>query len=108
MDDKKINLLIPSKDEFIKNLEMKEKSKDVNYILPNLKKLHRIVHEILPKPNKGLWEPGLKLDPFLLTYFTLQYEKELQIVNEKKIQNNKKPSKISSIEFLDELEEDLL
>lgn len=39
--------------------------------LPGIRRLHRIVHHLLPKPNRGLWEPQLRLDPFILSYLAL-------------------------------------
>jgi hypothetical protein len=62
--------LLPSEDELYNGIN----DGQLRYILPRLDQLHKVVHEILPKPNKGLWEPELKLDPFLLSYIALMYK----------------------------------
>lgn len=79
---------LPAADEFLEHIKRQQQqqqdhSSDAEplFIVPHLQTLHRIVYELLPKPNKGLWEEGLQLDPFLLTYFALMYvnvEKQLR------------------------------
>jgi hypothetical protein len=69
--------VLPSPDEFlnrIKELENPTAEALTRYTIPYLKELHEVVHELLPKPNKGLWEPGLNLDHFILSYYTLAYQ----------------------------------
>eukprot|EP01080_Neovahlkampfia_damariscottae_P001492 gene1492-12109_t len=62
---------LPTEEEFLKSLNEKEPKS----ILPYLNRIHKIIHHILPKPNQGLWEPGLNLNPFILSYFAFIYEK---------------------------------
>lgn len=66
---------LPSSDEFIRRIkELESNEAHERYIIPYLKELHEVVYEFLPKPNKGLWEPKLGLDHFLLSYYTLAYQ----------------------------------
>jgi hypothetical protein len=69
---------LPSSDQFMKGIHMKTDSttNEQRFIIPYLKELHHVIHELLPKPNRGLWEPELKLDPKLLSYFVLYYQNE--------------------------------
>ncbi|KAL0491711.1 lolB [Acrasis kona] len=80
---------LPSSDDFIEYIKQNP-PKDGNYIVPYLRELHEVVYEILPKPNKGLWEPGLNLDRFLLSYYALAYKNhEIQ----QKVESNQTISK---------------
>lgn len=64
--------VLPTAEQFLQDVNAaKTNQEQKNVLIPYLQQLHTIVHQILPKPNKGLWEPDLKLDPFLLTYFGL-------------------------------------
>src|SRR3989338_4875363 len=69
---------LPSPDEFLNRIKELEnptaEAALTRYTIPYLKELHEVVHELLPKPNKGLWEPGLNLDHFILSYYTLAYQ----------------------------------
>lgn len=71
---------LPAADTFLEQLTKRNSNRktpnsdDLRYIVPHLRTLHRIIHELLPKPNRGLWEEGLNLDPFLLTYFALMFQ----------------------------------
>ena len=69
---------LPTTEQFISNMNHHE------FIIPNLREIHHIIHELLPKPNKGLWEPQFNLDPFILSYMALQYQnrdKKQQVMN---------------------------
>jgi len=78
--------LLPTPDKFAADLgKAKTEAEQRQILLPFLQQLHQVIHELLPKPNMGLWEPELKLDPFLLSYFTVmdfnvqyQHQRELQ------------------------------
>jgi hypothetical protein len=69
---------LPSADQFMKevHLRMEESGEEKRFVVPYLRELHRVIHELLPKPNRGLWEPGLVLDRELLSYFALYYQNE--------------------------------
>lgn len=65
---------LPSADQFMMAVDMQLKDKSKTFVVPYLIELHNVVHELLPKPNKGLWEPKLGLDQELLSYFALYYQ----------------------------------
>ena len=46
------------------------------YVIPDIPLLHRLVHSLLPPPNRGLWEPLLGLDRLLLSYFALDHQQQ--------------------------------
>lgn len=50
--DPKILEMIPTEEEFLKFI--KEKNYEAKYIVPYLNQLHKVIHEILPKPNQVL------------------------------------------------------
>lgn len=66
---------IPPAEQFLKQLiGIQDESQAKQVLTPLLLHLHKVIYNILPKPNKGLWEPQLQLDPFLLSYFTLLFQ----------------------------------
>ena len=70
---------LPTTRQFLDALQQQEDNKDAQQqattiFIPNLREIHRVVHELLPKPNRGLWEPQFNLDPFLLNYMALLYQ----------------------------------
>nr|CAG4719729.1 unnamed protein product [Naegleria fowleri] len=75
---------LPSTHQFLSNLSSSttpfrsEPSSTLIQMIPDLIQIHRVVHELLPKPNKGLWEPQFNLDPFLLNYMALFYQQQQQ------------------------------
>lgn len=52
--DQKVLDLIPSEEEFLKFI--KEKNYEAKYIVPYLNQLHKVIHEILPKPNQVFYQ----------------------------------------------------
>lgn len=58
-------------DDFIRHMQALPAHEQLVAAIPHVRRLHRIVHQILPQPNKGLWEPNLGLDPFILALLTL-------------------------------------
>ena len=73
---------LPSADQFMTALHIanqKTTTEKSSFTVPYLIELHRVVHELLPNPNKGLWEPDLGLDRELLSYFALYYQNNEQL-----------------------------
>lgn len=58
-------------DEFIRRVQNLPAHEQLAQSMPYLKRLHQVVHHILPQPNQGLWEPELGLDHFVLSYLCL-------------------------------------
>ncbi len=87
---------IPPAEQFLKQLIGVQEEEQVKQIMtPLLLHLHKVIYNILPKPNKGLWEPQLQLDPFLLSYFTLLFH------------NTQDKNQTSAIELQKSKEDDL-
>ena len=61
---------LPTTEQFMTNV----KQNNIEFIIPDLRSIHNVVKELLPKPNKGLWEPQFNLDPFILSYMALLYQ----------------------------------
>ena len=88
---------LPSADQFMKRVHLEIQSKDEQrFIVPYLKELHNVVHELLPKPNKGLWEPDLNLDPLLLSYFALFYQNEESVDQQRPVNDQSEDNDDSS------------
>ncbi|KAL9644646.1 hypothetical protein ABK040_015385 [Willaertia magna] len=94
---------LPTPEEFLKQFEENNLKKDnisSNAIIsiPYLRELHKTIYELLPKPNKGLWEPQFNLDPFILAYFAIAYQnqdkKQQQLLKEESTSysDNNKPN----------------
>nr|QRZ58763.1 Gsp-co-occurring protein 13 [Malawimonas jakobiformis] len=67
--------VLPTAEEFLRSASVQGTVEDqAKYVVPYLKTLHRVVYNLLPKPNKGLWEPEFGLDHFLLSYFCIMYQ----------------------------------
>ncbi|KAF0853013.1 Type II secretion system (T2SS)-associated protein Gcp13 [Andalucia godoyi] len=70
---------ITTTDELIRSLQRLPAHEQVVHLVPYIERLHRIIHHILPRPNKGIWEPALNLDPFILSYLvTMDHNRRLQ------------------------------
>jgi hypothetical protein len=106
--------VLPSPDEFLNRIKELEnptaEAALTRYTIPYLKELHEVIHELLPKPNKGLWEPGLNLDHFILSYYTLayqnyEYQQKMKNKPKQQISLRKQMEKQKAIESDEEEEE---
>jgi hypothetical protein len=75
-------------DEFIGIVRNMPAHEQLVHCVPHVRRLHKVVHHILPKPNRGLWEEQLGLDPFILGYLVMADENRQQMQPQGQLSNS--------------------